>query len=95
MLVFEGVPFESTPLGFLTNIVGDFVYRWLIYIPQRTNKLFGTIPASLSQLQNLTYLSLRSNSLTGTLPPALGSLTKLQTLDLALNSLNGSNTIAG
>ncbi|XP_073358890.1 uncharacterized protein [Aegilops tauschii subsp. strangulata] len=50
------------------------------------NYFTGTIPTSLSRLQNLRSLELDNNYLAGTIPPELGALRGLQTLTLGYNS---------
>ncbi|CAO1945007.1 unnamed protein product [Urochloa humidicola] len=49
------------------------------------NRFNGTIPASLSGLQNLQHLKLDNNSFTGAVPADLGNLTRLRELWLAYN----------
>ena len=54
-----------------------------------SNRLTGTIPEALSQLQHLTDLQLFGNFLHGSLPACLGQLTRLQSLLLSQNQLTG------
>jgi hypothetical protein len=54
------------------------------------NQLEGTIPASLSALNNLLNLFLNTNQLTGSIPASLSALTSLQWLVLNTNQLTGS-----
>jgi hypothetical protein len=49
----------------------------------------GPIPASLSNLTNLTFLALNGNQLTGSIPPGMGQLSKLVWFDLSVNNLSG------
>ena len=51
--------------------------------------LTGTLPASLSDLPDLTHLDLSDNSLTGSIPHALTELDDLLVLKLSGNSLTG------
>lgn len=53
------------------------------------NHATGTLPATLSNLTELTYFSIWNNEIGGTIPPSLGQLTKLKTLDLSYNKLTG------
>ena len=53
------------------------------------NRLMGTLPSELGDLQGLEDLRLCENSITGEIPPELGKLTQLQWLDLNRNSLTG------
>ncbi|CAI5995353.1 unnamed protein product, partial [Closterium sp. NIES-65] len=54
------------------------------------NQLSGSIPASFSELRQLTFISLFVNRLNGSIPSELGSLTNLESLDLSYNQLSGS-----
>ena len=55
-----------------------------------TNGLSGTLPASLSNLDNLQDLTVSGNNLSGTIPTSLSNLTQLQYLDLSLNQMSGA-----
>ena len=55
----------------------------------RNNRLTGTLPGELGNLQGLEDLRLGFNSITGEIPPELGNLAQLQWLDLGSNSLTG------
>ncbi len=52
--------------------------------------LTGTIPAALSQLDELQHLNLERNQLTGSIPGELGMLSKLTNLALGQNKLTGT-----
>jgi serine/threonine protein kinase/Leucine-rich repeat (LRR) protein len=52
--------------------------------------LEGTLPDSLTFLQNLEVLNLGYNSIAGTLPTVLGSLTTLTSINLAANRFSGT-----
>ena len=54
------------------------------------NRLTGSIPAELGQLQHLVQLVLYSNGLTGSIPAELGQLQNLIYLNLSYNGLTGS-----
>ena len=55
------------------------------------NRLTGTVPASLGDLQQITYLMMDWNDLTGTIPPELGKLGQLSGwLSLEGNHLSGT-----
>ena len=54
------------------------------------NRLTGTLPETLGNLNNLQYLNLGHNRLTGTLPETLGNLNNLQYLNLGHNRLTGT-----
>ena len=53
-------------------------------------KIFGTIPSSISEYQNLVTFALKDTDVSGTLPDSLGKLTSLQLLSLTNNKLTGS-----
>ncbi|VFQ44808.1 hypothetical protein [Desulfoluna butyratoxydans] len=55
----------------------------------QNNNLQGMLPASLSQLSNLTSLNLSWNQLTGTLPENIGNMSQLRDLHLGGNQLSG------
>ena len=54
-----------------------------------SNLLSGSIPSSLSNLQNLQYLQLGNNELSGGIPASLGNVASLIDLELGLNPLGG------
>lgn len=53
------------------------------------NRLTGTLPSSLSQLQKLSDLKVYDNQLSGTLPAALAGATRLKQLFLNSNRFSG------
>ena len=55
-----------------------------------SNRLTGTLPASLGLLTDLESLTLTGNQLSGTLPASLGSLTALTHISMSGNQLSGS-----
>lgn len=61
----------------------------VIEISLRDNRLSGTIPPEINQLQGLQYLELGDNHITGTLPEEIGQLTQLRGLNLRSNRLQG------
>ena len=54
------------------------------------NKLVGSIPSELSNLDSFTYLDAAKNSFTGTTPTELGNLNFLVSLYIEENSLEGT-----
>ena len=52
------------------------------------NRLTGTIPSEIGNLDSLTNLDLNTNQITGIIPASLGNLTKLQTIALYNNQLS-------
>ena len=59
------------------------------YNVAESEKLSGTIPPEIGNLQNLRYLYLGFNNITGTIPSEIGSLALID-LNLSNNSLTGS-----
>lgn len=57
--------------------------------PRPPGVLSGSIPASLSDLDQLKYLDLACNYLTGEIPAGLGGLANLEALYLSANELSG------
>uniref|UniRef100_A0A5B7ARP6 Putative receptor-like protein 12 n=1 Tax=Davidia involucrata TaxID=16924 RepID=A0A5B7ARP6_DAVIN len=53
-------------------------------------RIIGTLPQTLSQLNNLRFLAVSRNFISGEIPATLGQLRGLQTLDLSYNQLSGS-----
>nr|CAB3468636.1 unnamed protein product [Digitaria exilis] len=53
------------------------------------NQLTGSIPSSLSKLENLTAMSVNGNHLNGDLPDAFDSLNRLVNLDISSNNMTG------
>eukprot|EP00756_Hemistasia_phaeocysticola_P000661 Hpha_TRINITY_DN10479_c0_g2::TRINITY_DN10479_c0_g2_i1::g.193341::m.193341 len=78
-----------TSLGPLGRPSGGVVLPMLTDLAVGWNKLSGTIPVGLEQLERLRRLDLSSNALTGTLPDGLGTKESLMVLLLATNKLNG------
>ncbi|KAI3804264.1 hypothetical protein L1987_25682 [Smallanthus sonchifolius] len=75
--------------GFIPSQIGRR-NKNLRVISLTNNRLTGTIPASISELQNLHTLDLSHNKLTGVIPLALASaLPDIRVLVLAYNNLAG------
>jgi Leucine-rich repeat (LRR) protein len=54
------------------------------------NRLVGSIPVSLSHLENLVGFEVGRNNLSGTIPPLLFNKSSLQYFGVASNKLHGS-----
>ncbi|KAL1555496.1 receptor-like protein EIX2 [Salvia divinorum] len=54
-----------------------------------SNRLFGSIPKSFSDMRGLNSLNLSGNSLTGYIIPDIGEMEMLDSLDLSHNQLSG------
>ena len=54
------------------------------------NRMYGSIPSRIGDLQGLTNLDLNNNFLTSSIPVGVGNLTTLQSLWLYYNSISGS-----
>ncbi|RRT80686.1 hypothetical protein B296_00023292 [Ensete ventricosum] len=63
--------------------------RTLIWLNFYDNQIYGSIPAEIGNLINLTSIGMWSNLLDGTIPASLGSLVRLETLLLGANKLVG------
>jgi len=82
----SGDPCTNKWYGVTCSSDGTTVVKLNLY----KNRLSGTIPASINNLQNITYLDFGSGLIDGTIPASLWELTKLQTLYLNDNYLEGS-----
>ncbi|KVH89444.1 receptor-like protein 51 [Cynara cardunculus var. scolymus] len=75
-----------------THLTGYLPKDWnpnLTHIDFSQNKLKGSIPTSLTRLENLKVLNFSSNNLNGILPDSFGNLVSLKNLSLSSNSLSG------
>lgn len=54
------------------------------------NRIYGSIPISISRLSSLALLNLSYNSISGGIPSEIGQLGELQELNLAANQLSGT-----
>lgn len=68
---------------------GDGAVRHVTQILLTDNRLTGSLPASLVELEHLSVLRLSRNALEGTLPESLWHLNQLRSLVLAENNLSG------
>ena len=69
--------------------VGGFPKR-VTRLHLHAKELTGTVPAALSQLDELQHLNLERNQLTGSIPGELGMLSELTNLALGQNKLTGA-----
>ena len=69
--------------------VGGFPKR-VTRLHLHAKELTGTVPAALSQLDELQHLNLGRNQLTGSIPGELGMLSELTNLALGQNKLTGT-----
>lgn len=74
----------------LTGSLPGHLHSNLTHIDFSLNHLKGSIPPSITMLQNLQTLNLSSNALSGQIPPSIGDLISLLNLSLASNSFSGS-----
>ena len=72
----------------LPTTIGKLDY--LVELSASSNRLNGTIPTELSNIQDLRYIYLHENNFGGGLPSELGRLTKLIDLRLENNTLTGT-----
>ncbi|XP_010274094.1 PREDICTED: polygalacturonase inhibitor 2-like [Nelumbo nucifera] len=78
----------TTMIGSIPAAVGDLRYLEILdfsYI----NNLTGSIPYSITKLQNLKSLTISRTSVTGPVPEFLSQLKNLESLDLSFNELSG------
>lgn len=80
--------YDNNLTGTLPDALGYNMTK-LTWIDVLSNKIRGTIPASLGELSSLLTLSLGDNELTGAIPKTLGKLTSLESIDLLKNNLSG------
>jgi len=71
------------PDGFF-NLTND-----LTYLVLSRNNIYGEIPSSLLNLQNLRHLDNSKNQLQGSIPDIIGQLSHIQYLHLSTNMLSG------
>ncbi|MDH5446500.1 MAG: cadherin domain-containing protein [Gammaproteobacteria bacterium] len=80
---------ECTWFGVTCDGVDDATSTTVLELNLPGNGLTGNIPATISNLTNLTILNLADNALTGPIPISIGDITTLQSLLLKANKLNG------
>ena len=87
--VFEYYLYSMT----IINKGNEMVYLKIIEvfaaINLSSNKLNGSLPKFIGNLNGFHLLNLSNNNLTGHIPLSLGNLTTLESLDLSLNKLSG------
>ncbi|KAL6012198.1 hypothetical protein ACLOJK_002676 [Asimina triloba] len=74
--------------GEIPSVIGD-LSTCLRQLHLGENRIYGSIPPSISNLVNLTLLNVSSNLLNGSIPPEIGRLGKLERVFLSNNSLHG------
>ncbi|RHN66946.1 putative non-specific serine/threonine protein kinase [Medicago truncatula] len=77
--------------NFTSNIPNGFFNRttYATYLHLKESNIYGEIPSSLLNLQNLRYLNLFENQLQGSIQDGIGQLEHLQYLDVSKNMLSG------
>ncbi|KEH33780.1 receptor-like protein [Medicago truncatula] len=78
--------------NFTSHLLDGFfnLSKDLKYLDLSWNNIYGEIPSSLLNLQNLRHLDLSYNQLQGSVPEEIGQLSHIQQLDLSENQLQGS-----
>ena len=61
----------------------------VLNVSNQTTGLTGSIPAELSNLEDLRHMDLSHNRLSDSIPPVLGNLIQLRTMILSHNNLDG------
>ncbi|CAI5989074.1 unnamed protein product [Closterium sp. NIES-65] len=78
-----------TPLAYAASHRNVSLPLLLLFRYLANNHLSGTLPAAISQLENLEQIWLDNNNIEGPLPPGMCSLPWLWRLDVSGNSLYG------
>ncbi|CAK9135773.1 unnamed protein product [Ilex paraguariensis] len=74
--------------GILPNSIGNLSSKLVVLLVDQ-NFLFGTLPSTICNLENLRTLWLYYNTFRGIIPTAIGNLKKLQRLALNTNDFSG------
>ncbi|KAL5648478.1 hypothetical protein ACJX0J_039287, partial [Zea mays] len=68
----------------------DIILKQMDRMDLSANRLVGSLPDSLGQLQMMTYLNLSLDSFHGPIPPSFEKLISMKTLDLSHNNISGA-----
>ena len=79
----------SSQIGNLTTLDSLELTRSLSGGGGSVDPVWGSIPAEMGNLTNLSYLNLSHSGLTGPIPASFNNLTNLTKLDLSYNNLTG------
>uniref|UniRef100_A0A804PWA3 Protein kinase domain-containing protein n=1 Tax=Zea mays TaxID=4577 RepID=A0A804PWA3_MAIZE len=82
-----GITMNAANLGGQLGSLGNFNAITSIFLS--ANQITGSIPSSLSKLENLSAMSVNGNHLSGGLPDTFDSLNRLVNLDISSNNLTG------
>ncbi|VAH99683.1 unnamed protein product [Triticum turgidum subsp. durum] len=75
-------------VGMIPRVIGRLAPS-LMQLHLQFNRLFGPIPANISNLTNLNTLNLSHNLLNGSIPQGISSMRQLEQLHLSNNLLSG------
>ncbi|XP_010248399.1 PREDICTED: probable LRR receptor-like serine/threonine-protein kinase At1g53440 [Nelumbo nucifera] len=90
---FADLPYLSKIILFRNCLHGAIPVSWaripLVTIGLIGNRISGSIPAALADIETLEELLLEDNQLGGTIPPQLGNLSRLKRILLSANNITG------
>ncbi|XP_010265956.1 PREDICTED: polygalacturonase inhibitor-like [Nelumbo nucifera] len=78
----------NTGMDRIPEAIGDLPYLEILQL-QRVTKISGSIPYSITKLQNLKIIRMWRINLSGSIPEFLTQLKNLESLDLSYNRLSG------
>ncbi|KAK2973297.1 hypothetical protein RJ640_029747 [Escallonia rubra] len=83
-LIFSKNQFGGVLPGFIANLSSK-----LETLQLGRNKISGSIPQEISNLNNLYFLEIVDNMISGSIPESIGKLSKLQQLRIEVNNISG------
>ncbi|KAK3009915.1 hypothetical protein RJ639_011485 [Escallonia herrerae] len=83
-LIFSENQFGGVLPGSIANLSSKLDTLWL-----GSNKISGSIPQEIGNLNNLYVLAIDHNMISGSIPESIGKLSKLQKLQIVINNISG------